>query len=189
MAEPLFFDCLTDAQFWSLFDCGVLHAYMLPAEVYERLGRIAPAHGCYLFTWPAGVQPPALQDIVPRLAATRDPPADQTQSQAMPTRLTPDGIRSAIEVLRAHVHIDLAVEGERIHVISTSHGLELRAGPHLEPPARDLSAMSLPELEAYLDAVLQLDAERGVDSAAPSTSQWGRIVIGRRYTGSACDSS
>ena len=35
MTEPLFFDCLTDAQFWSLFDAGVLHAYRLPVEVYR----------------------------------------------------------------------------------------------------------------------------------------------------------
>jgi hypothetical protein len=36
---------------------------------------------------------------------------------------------------------------------------ELRTGPYLSPQARDLNAMSLPELDAYLEEVFRLDAE------------------------------
>jgi len=159
MAEPLFFDCLTDAQFWSLFDTGVLHAYLLPGEVYERLERIAPAHGCYLFTWPADVDLPSVQDIVPSLAVSGPDPLAQVPSDGLQTCLTAEWIRSEIAGFRTRVHTDMPREGGRIHVISTNPRLELRIGPYLEPPTRDLHAMSLPELEAYLDAVLRVDAE------------------------------
>jgi hypothetical protein len=171
MTEPLFFDCLTDAQFWSLFDSGVLLGYMLPREVYERLERIAPSHGCYLFTWPAGVNLPSLQDMVPSLAVpTAEPPA-QSHSHGLTRRVTAEWIRAAIEVFCARVHSAMPPEGGRIRVISMNPRLELRAGPYLEPPARDLTAMSLPELEAYLDAVLQLDEEHEIDSAVSSANR------------------
>ena len=37
MAEPLFFDCLTDAQLWSLFATGVLQSYRLPCGLNAPL--------------------------------------------------------------------------------------------------------------------------------------------------------
>jgi hypothetical protein len=168
MAEPLFFDCLTDAQFWSLLDSGVLQAYLLPWEVYERLERIAPAHGCYLFAWPADMELPPLQDIVPSLAVPGRESLDQAHSDGLRTRPTDARLRSEIEVFCARVHTDMSVEGGRIHIISTDPDLELRAGPYLEPPACDLTAMSMPELEAYLDALLRVDDRNDVDSAASS---------------------
>jgi hypothetical protein len=158
MAEPLFFDCLTDAQFWSLFDSGVLHDHMLPGEVYERLERIAPAHGCVLFTWPADVDLPSLQDMIPSLAVLGEEPPAQSSSHGLQTHVTVERIRSDLEVCCARVHPVIPPESGRIHVISMNPRLELRAGPYLEPPARDLTAMSLPELEAYLDAALRLSA-------------------------------
>jgi hypothetical protein len=47
--------------------------------------------------------------------------------------------------------------------------MELRAGQYLEPQARDLTAMSMPELEAYLDAMLRLDDRTDIGSAASCT--------------------
>jgi hypothetical protein len=170
MTEPLFIDCLTDAQFWSLLDSGVLYAYTLPGEVYGRLERLAPAHGCYLFTWPADVDLPPLQDIVPSLAAPGQELSCQTQSEGLQTRVTSERIHSEIEVFCARVNTDIRAEGARIHVISTNPVVELRAGPYLEPPAHDLTAMSLPELEAYLDAVLHIDDGDDVGSTALSAS-------------------
>jgi hypothetical protein len=157
MTEPLFIDCLTDAQFWSLLDSGVLHAYTLPGEVYKRLERLAPAHGCYLFRWPGDVDLPPLQDIVPSLAAPGQVPPCQAQSEALQTPMTSERVRSEIEVFCARVDTDIPAEGARIHVISTHPTVKLRAGPYLEPPARDLTAMSMPELETYLEALLRVD--------------------------------
>src|ERR1700752_819904 len=117
MAEPLFFDCLTDAQFWSLLDSGVLHAYMLPGEVYERLERLAAAHGCYLFTWPADVVLPPLQDIVPSFVVPPQQPTDQPQCDGRQMRLTAERLRAEIEVFCARVHTDRSAESGRIHVI------------------------------------------------------------------------
>jgi len=165
MTEPLFIGCLTDAQFWSLLDSGVLHGYTLPGEVYERLGRLAPAHGCYLFTWPADVAPPPLQDIAPSLAAPGQP-----QSEGLQTGATSERIRSEIEDFCAGVNTDISAEGAQIHVISTNPVVELRAGPYLEPPAHDLTAMSMPELQAYLDAVLRIDDGDDVGSTPSSAS-------------------
>jgi hypothetical protein len=169
MTEPLFCDCLTDAQFWSLLDSGVLQAYMLPWEVYERLDRIAPAHGCYLFTWPVDADLPALQDIVPGLAASGQESPDQRHSDGLRTRVAVDRIRSAIDVFRAHVRADMPAVGRRLLVISTSPDLDLRPGPYLEPPSCDLTAMSMAELEAYLDAVLAIDDRNHGSSPAFST--------------------
>jgi hypothetical protein len=169
MTEPLFFDCLTDAQFWSLLDSGVLQAYMLPWDVYERLDRIAPVHGCYLFTWPADADLPVLQDIVPSLAVCGQESPGQRHSDGLQTRVAAERIRSEINVFCAHVHPDASAAGRRILVISTNPDLDLRAGPYLEPPARDLTAMSMPELEAYLDTVLSIDDRHGGGSAALST--------------------
>jgi hypothetical protein len=166
MTEPLFFDCLTDAQFWSLFDSGVLHAYMLPGEVYERLKRIAPAHGCYLFTWPADVALPLLQDIVPSRALPGQELAHQAHSDGLQTPMIAEQMRSEIEAFCARVHAEMSAEGGRIHVIAMTPDIELRAGPYLEPQARDLTAMSMPELEAYLDAMLRLDDRTDIGSAA-----------------------
>jgi hypothetical protein len=171
MTEPLFFDCLTDAQVWSLFEVGVLHAYMLPAEVYERLERIAPDHGCYLFTWPEGRDLPSLRDIVRDIAVPVGEPPVQARSDSPETRMTVERMRSAIEAFCERVHTEMPPEGGRIHLISTNPRPELRAGPYLEPQARDLNVMSLPELEAYLDEVLRVDEGNDVDSAESSASR------------------
>jgi hypothetical protein len=171
MTEPLFFDCLTDAQVWSLFDTGVLQGGRLPVEVYERLERIAPDHGCYLFTWPAGVELPSLQDLIPGVASPGEEPPVQTHSHSLETRGTVERMRAAIEAFWARVHRNRPPAGGRIHVIATHPHLALRAGPYLEPRARDLHAMSLPELEAYLDDVLRVDEGGEDDAAASSTSR------------------
>jgi hypothetical protein len=171
MTEPLFFDCLTDAQCWSLFDAGVLHGHMLPVEVYERLERIAPDHACYLFRWPQGVALPSLLDIVPGSAVPGEERPAQTHSHRPETRVTVERMCSAIEAFCARLRTDLPSEGGRIYIISTNPRPELRAGPRLEPQARDLNAMSLPELEAYLDAVLRVDEENELDSAASSAGR------------------
>jgi hypothetical protein len=144
---------------------------MLPMEVYERLERIAPDHGCYLFTWSAGMDLPSLHDIVPGVAVPIEAPPAQIHSNHLETRVTMERMRSAIEAFCARVNTDMPPEGRRIHVISTNPRPELRAGPYLEPEARDLNAMSLPELEAYLDDVLRVDERNGVDSAASSASR------------------
>ena len=170
MSEPLFFDCLTDAQFWSLFDSGVLHAYMIPPPVYERLERLAPAHGCYLFTWPVDVLPPLLEDIVPSLASRgRDLP-HQSCGDPLQTLLSTERMRAEIEAFCARAHAEMAAEGGRIHVVVVNPTLELRAGPYLEPQALDLTAMSMPELEAYLDARLHLDDGNAIAAVSPRTS-------------------
>jgi hypothetical protein len=166
MTEPLFFDCLTDAQFWSLFDSGVLHAYKLPGEVYNRLERLAPAYGCYLFTWPADVPLPLLQDILPSIASPRQESACQAHNDPLRTHVSLEQMRSEVEAFCARAHAERSAQGGRIHVISMHPDIQLRAGPYLEPQARDLAAMSIPELEAYLDAMLRLDDGNDVSSAA-----------------------
>jgi hypothetical protein len=171
MTEPLFFDCLTDAQFWSLFDAGVLHSVMVPARVYKRLERIAPDHGCYLFTWPAGVDLPSLQDIVSGVAVPVEESLAPTHSNRLERRATVESRCSAIEAFCERVNTATPPEGGRIHVISTHPHAELRAGPYLEPRARDLNAMSLPELEAYLDQVLRVDEGNDVDPAESAASR------------------
>lgn len=171
MTEPLFFDCLTDAQCWSLFDSGVLHGCRLPVEVYARLERIAPDHGCYLFTWPAGVELPSLHDLVPGVAVPVEEPPAQLHSHRLETSVTGERLRSVIEAFCARLNTAMPPEGGRIHVIATHPHPELRAGPYLEPRARDLNAMSLPELEAYLDDVLRVDEANEVDSAASPASR------------------
>jgi hypothetical protein len=156
MTEPLFFDCLTDAQFWSLFDSGVLQGVMLPGDVYERLERIAPAHGSFLFIWPPDRDLPSLQDMVPSLAALREETPAQPSSHSAQSHVSTERIRSEIETFCTGLYTDTPPDGSRIHVITMTPHLDIRAGPYLEPPARDLAAMSLPELEAYLDAVLRV---------------------------------
>jgi hypothetical protein len=168
MTEPLFFDCLTDAQFWSLFDTGVLQGYLLPVEVYERLERIAPDHDSYLFTWPRDVVLPSLHDLVPDLVVPGEAPPAPPHSNSSETRVTVERMRLAIEAFCMRGHIDMPLEGGRIHVISTNPRPELRVGPYLQSQARDLNAMSLPELEAYLDDVLWVDEGHEVDSGASS---------------------
>jgi hypothetical protein len=152
MMEPVFFDCLTDAQCWSLFDAGVLDGSRLPMEVFERLERLAPDHGCYLFAWPAGVLLPSLHDMLPGMPVQGEEPPKIRQR-----------VHSAIEALRVRAHTDIPLAGGRIHVISTHPQPALREGPYLEPPSRDLNGMSLPELEAYLDDVLRVDDRYEVD--------------------------
>lgn len=166
MAEPLFFDCLTDAQFWSLFDTGVLHDHLLPLEVYERLERLAPDHGCYLFRWPEGMDLPSLHDMVANLAIPGEEPSTLSHHRDLVRHVTVEGVRSAIETWCGRVLADMPPEGGRIYVVALHPHPELRAGPCLEPQARDLHAMSLSELEAYLDAVLRLDEDTQADSAA-----------------------
>ena len=170
MTEPFFFDCLTDAQFWSLFNAGVLHGCRLPMEVYERLERIAPDYGCYLFTWPEGVDLPSLLDVVPGLIVPVEASPAQTDHSCLETRVAVERMRSAVEALCARMNTDTLSGGRRIHVIATDPCPELRAGPYLEPQARDLNAMSMAELEAYLDDVLRVDEGRDVDAAASSAS-------------------
>lgn len=175
MAEPLFFDCLTDAQFWSLFDTGVLHDHLLPLEVYERLERLAPDHGCYLFRWPEGMDLPSLHDLVAGLAIPGEETSALSHNRDPARHVTVERMRSAIEAWCERVLADMPPEGGRIYVVVLNPHPELRAGPCLEPQARDLHAMSLPELEAYLDAVLQLDEGTDVDPAASisrSKSRW-----------------
>jgi hypothetical protein len=157
MTEPVFFDCLTDTQIWSLFEMGVLQDYRLPVEVYQRLERIAPEHGGYLFTWPAGVDLPALQELVPSMAVPGGEPSVPTHSHGLDPHATMEHMRAAIEAFCARVHTDTPLAGGRIYLMVTIPHPSLRAGPYLEPQSRDLNAMSLPELEAYLDDVLRVD--------------------------------
>jgi hypothetical protein len=171
MTEPLFFDCLTDAQIWSLFDAGVLHGYMVPMEVYARLQRIAPDYGYFLFTWPLGVDLPPLRDIVPGLGALAEEPPAHSPSNHPETRLTVEQMHVAIAAFCGRVQPEISPEGGRIHVISASPRPELWAGPYLEPPAHELSAMSLPELEAYLDRVFRLDADNDSGTTASAASR------------------
>jgi hypothetical protein len=164
MTEPLFFDCLTDAQVWSLFDAGALHGYLVPVEVYKRLEHIAPDHGCYLFTWPADVALPSLDDIVPDVALAIEESLAQPYSRGL------EQIRLAIAAFCVRRRTEIPYAGGRIHVIAIYPRPALRAGPCLEPPARDLNAMSLPELEAFLDDMLRLDEDNAGDAAAsPAT--------------------
>ena len=111
MSEPLFFDCLTDTQIWSLFDAGVLHDYRLSVEVYERLERIAPEHGCYLFTWPPGVELPALQELLTRIAVSAGESPTPTHSPGLETPTTTEVIRAAIQAWCARVQTDRAPAG------------------------------------------------------------------------------
>jgi hypothetical protein len=167
MTEPLFFDCLTDAQFWSLFDAGVLQGTMLPMTVFKRLERLAPDHGCYLFTWPAGVELPALDDLVPGLAVPGEEPPAQAPSHRPEPRVPVERMRPAIEAFCERLNAEIPPEGGRIHVIATHPRPELRTGPYLEPQARDLSAMSLQELEAYLEQVFRMDVGSDANDADP----------------------
>jgi hypothetical protein len=157
MTEPLFFDCLTDAQIWSLFDSGVLQAYLLPGDVFQRLERLAPTYGCYLFAWPADKPLPGLQDIIPSLALSRQGASRHPPEYAFERPLCAERLRSEIAAFCARARVDLPMESGRIHVITLHPPIELRAGPYLEPPGHDLTAMSISELEAYLDAMLRLD--------------------------------
>lgn len=172
MNEPIFFDCLTDAQCWSLFEAGVLQRDMLPVDVYERLERIAPDHGCYLFTWRVGTALPPLQDLIPSLALPVETSRTPSESPPPRVRVPAEQIRSIVEGFRAAVQNDVPPEGVQVQVISTNARLEIRAGPYLQPQARDLNAMSLPELETYLNDVLHLDEASDLDSADASTASF-----------------
>jgi hypothetical protein len=171
MTEPLFFDCLTEAQLWSLFDTGVLRGYMLPVEVYARLERIAPNHGCYLFTWPEGMDLPPLQDIVPGVSLPAEAPPAGPNDSRLEIHITEERVRSAIEDFCARVNNAVPPEGGRVHVITTTPQPGVRVGPYLEPHPRDLNSMSLPELEAYLDEVLRVDEGSDADAAATSAGR------------------
>jgi hypothetical protein len=157
MSEPLFFDCLTDTQIWSLFAAGVLHDYRLPTAVYERLERLAPEHDGYLFTWPVEMDLSALHELIssPGMAAAPSPEPDPSPDLRAPT--TTEFMRAAIQALSAQAHNHRATPGERIYLMATFPAPSLRPGPYLELQVRDLDAMSLPELEAYLADVLRLD--------------------------------
>jgi hypothetical protein len=157
MSEPLFFDCLTDTQIWSLFDAGVLHDYRLPVDVYDRLERIAPEHGYYLFTGPLGVTLPTLQELLPDMAESGENMPDTAHTPGTATPSSTDLMRSAIQAWCAHAQTDAAPAARRIYLVATIPHPSLRPGPYLELQVRDLNAMSLPELEAYLDDVLRVD--------------------------------
>jgi hypothetical protein len=165
MTEPLFFDCLTDAQFWSLFDSGVLQAYMLPEDVFRRLERLAPAHGCYLFAWTTDLPLPVPEDIVPSLRLPGQESPHQAYANGLQTPMRTERMRSEIEAFCARRRADMPSEGGRIHVIRLNPVIEVRAGPYLEPRPRDLSSMSMPELEAYLDATLYLGEGNAIAAA------------------------
>jgi hypothetical protein len=181
MTEPFFFDRLTDTQFWSLFEAGALHGGMLPVEMYRRLERIAPDHGCYLFAWATGVDVPSLHDIISGLAGPGDDHAAQIDCNGVVSRATGENMRSKIEAFCERANMALPPGGGRIHVISMNPRPELRTGPYLSPQARDLNAMSLPELEAYLDEVLRLDAGHNVDAAASSASRSPHRAVARSH--------
>lgn len=166
MAEPLFFDCLTDAQFWSLFESGVLQSYRMPSGVYERLQRLAPDRGCVLFTWPEGAELPILEEIISGLGTAIEE-ARTSHGQDRETPLSLEAIGSAVEAYRERVCPERPSQGRQIHAILVGPTLTLQAGPSLEPQAYDLHAMSPEELEAYLDEVLRLDESR--ESAAAGT--------------------
>jgi hypothetical protein len=166
MTEPLFSDCLTDAQVWSLFNTGVLQGYRVPARVYHRLERLAPDHGCYLFAWPAGIHLPPLDDLVgarigPAEEAPAPPPSSRSETQDQVER-----VRATIVAFCARVNAEQPPPGGRMYMIAMTPYPELRAGPYLEPQTRDLNAMSLPELEAYLNDVLWIDEGGDADLAS-----------------------
>ena len=83
--------------------------------------------------------------------------------------MSTERIRLEIEAFCARVHAEMSTDGGRIHVITLNPDIELRAGPYLELTARDLAAMSMPELEAYLDAMLRLDDGNDMGAAASNT--------------------
>jgi hypothetical protein len=157
MSEPLFFDCLTDTQIWSLFDAGVLHDFSLPVEVYQRLERIAPEHGCYLFTWPPGVELPTLQELMPSTMVTGRTSPGPSHSHVLEAPTTAAFMRAAIQARRPPLQSDRELAGGRIYLMATKPHPSVRPGPSLALQVRDLNAMSIPELEAYLDDVLQVD--------------------------------
>lgn len=116
MAEPLFFDCLTDAQLWALFMHHVLQGHRFSGSIVGRLVSVGMERGI------------PLMRVVGMIA-----------------RGGPD------------------TEG------SSSARYQGPTQTHLTPPVpHDLNAMSLPELEAYLDEVLRLDDGNDRDSAASS---------------------
>jgi hypothetical protein len=126
-------------------------------EVYERLERIAPEHGCYLFAWPPGRELPALQELVPAMAVSGGESREPTHSQGLETPSTTEFMRAAVQALRTRVQTDRAPAGGRIYLMATIPHPSLRPGPYLALQVRDLNAMSMPELEAYLDDVLRVD--------------------------------
>ena len=157
MSEPLFFDCLTDMQIWSLFDSGVLHDYRLPVEVYERLERIAPDHGCYLFTWLPGRDLPDLQELLPGMRSAREESSEPTPSHDLEAPIATECMHAAIQAVCAYAQGHRVTAGGRIYHITTMPYPSLRPGPYLALQARDLDDMSMPELEAYLADALRLD--------------------------------
>jgi hypothetical protein len=167
VTEPLFFDCLTDAQCWSLFDAGVLQSCRVPLEVYERLERMAPDYGCFLFTWPAALESPALRDILPSVALPVEERGTPPHT-GLETPVTAEQMRLGIAALGESLNARRPPAVGRIHVITIRPRLELLAGPYLELRAHDLNAMSLPELEAYLDKVLRLDEDVAGKAATAS---------------------
>jgi len=157
MSEPLFFDCLTERQIWSLFDSGVLHDYRLPVEVYERLERIAPEHGCYLFTWLPGRALPDLQGLLPGMGLAREGSSEPTPGHDLEAPISTEFMHAAMQAMCAHAPDHRKTAGGRIYLLTTLPYPSLRPGPYLALQARDLEAMSMPELEAYLADVLRLD--------------------------------
>jgi len=117
MNDPLFFDCLTDAQLWALFMHHVLQGHRLSGEIVDRLVSVGMERGI------------PLMRMVGMIA--RGGPDTEGRSLARDEGPT------------------------QIHVSP--------------PPPHDLNAMSLPELEAYLDEVLRVD-EVNDPASTPSSS-------------------
>jgi hypothetical protein len=84
--------------------------------------------------------------------------------------MSAEQVRLELEAFCARVHAQMSAEGGRILIISTNPDVQLRVGPYLEPQPHDLTAMSVPELEAYLDAMLRLDDGDDFGSATSCTS-------------------
>jgi len=181
MSEPLFFDCLTERQIWSLFDSGVLHDYRLPVEVYERLERIAPEHGCYLFTWLPGRALPDLQGLLPGMGLAREGSSEPTPGHDLEAPISTEFMHAAMQAMCAHAPDHRKTAGGRIYLLTTLPYPSLRPGPYLALQARDLEAMSMSELEAYLADVLRLDdasigceQAQGMVEASVETNDLGR---------------
>lgn len=117
MTDPLFFDCLTDAQLWALFMHHVLQGHRFSGAIVGRLVSV--------------------------------------------------GMERGIPLMRV---VEMITRGGPDTAGSSSPRYEGPTQTQVSPPGPyDLNAMSLPELEAYLDEVLRVDEGHDPDSAESST--------------------